>query len=414
MKTPSGPPPDMQYIALQRAQSFARKQEPEVAKLSAGYPSLTGDVSITDLPGSRPPTVMQPPLGSEVPVPPSPYTGPPPSSKPPDMDYIAVQRAQSFARKRASGVQAASAADALGSTAFLKEALAAAGGQNNTPAGPPKSLLAKHPSLLFRFRPAGKDGDAPKRLECFAARAQSEQIRLLLEASRTPYDLHVHFFGESGNPDDYRSRANKLGELPFYMGEELGEGRSICGARAIARHLARHLCLAGEEDDPSAQAEVDEIWELSLEMIDNMQGFRFGSSSSEEGKFVKPGWWSLKRLEDNARGCEKLLRDVRTGEDEPLHFVGDSLTLADIGMLHALGMLEESRPGWLDRLSCARLRSFIASHTRQAWCAEYRSSPRHLPPTLIDYDFNILHADWHPRHYEYLTPMEEKVASAVA
>ena len=72
------------------------------------------------------------------------------------MGYIAVQRAQSFALKRASAAQATSAAAALGGSAFMKEALAAAGGQNNSPPAPPKSLLAKHPSLLLRFRPEGK------------------------------------------------------------------------------------------------------------------------------------------------------------------------------------------------------------------------------------------------------------------
>jgi len=148
-----------------------------------------------------------------------------------------VQRAQSFARKRTSESQAASAAAALGGTAFMKEALAAAGGQNNIPPGPPKSLLAKHPSLLLRFRPGGKDATTPKRLECFAARAQSEPIRLLLEATRTPYDLHVHFFGESANPDEYRSRANQLGELPLYIGEELGKG-TLPPRRAVAATAA--------------------------------------------------------------------------------------------------------------------------------------------------------------------------------
>jgi hypothetical protein len=237
MKTPSAPPPNMDYISLQRAKSFARKHG-QVAD-SAGYstvstgsahpPADVGHTPASDQAASN--------LGSPSLVV---HSGPPPSSKPPDLDYIAVQRAQSFARKRTSEVQAASAAAALGGAAFMKEALAAAGGQNNIPPGPPKSLLAKHPSLLLRFRPAGKDATAPKRLECFAARAQSEQIRLLLEATRTPYDMHIHFFGESANPDEYRSRANQLGELPLYIGDELGKGALICGGaiRATAAFLA--------------------------------------------------------------------------------------------------------------------------------------------------------------------------------
>jgi len=53
-----------------------------------------------------------------------------------------------------------------------------------------------------------------------------------------------------------------------------------------------------------------------------------------------------------------------------------------------------------------------ASHLSQPWAKEYRASARILPASPIDYDFNLLHADWHPRHYEYLTPMAEETASA--
>jgi hypothetical protein len=235
MKMPSAPPPNMDYISLQRAKSFARKHgqatDPAVtgfSTLSTGYDGMTAHLP-KDL--DHRPTSDRPASNVMPPAPPV-YEGLPPSSKPPDLDYIAVQRAQSFARKRTSESQAASAAAVLGGAAFMKEALADAGGQNNAPPGPPKSLLAKHPSLLLQFRPARKDATTPKRLECFAARAQSEQIRLLFEATRTPYDLHVHFLGESANPDEYRSRANQLGELPLYIGEELGKGAQFPGGQS--------------------------------------------------------------------------------------------------------------------------------------------------------------------------------------
>ena len=122
----------------------------------------------------------------------------------------------------------------------------------------------------------------------------SEPLRLLLEATCTPYDLHIHFFGESANPADYQSRAGPLAELPLYKGDELGDA-SICGCKAILRHLGRTLegSLCGEEDDLPAQAEVDQLLELSFDMLDAMQGFRGGSTSSKDGEFVKPGWWSL-------------------------------------------------------------------------------------------------------------------------
>jgi len=39
-------------------------------------------------------------------------------------------------------------------------------------------------------------------------------------------------------------------------------------------------------------------------------GFRGGSVSSDDGRFVKPGWWSLKRLEDNVKGADKWLANL--------------------------------------------------------------------------------------------------------
>jgi len=42
-----------------------------------------------------------------------------------------------------------------------------------------------------------------------------------------------------------------------------------------------------------------------------------------------------------------------------MHFVGDELTLADIGMLHALCMLEEAKPGWLATQKCHLLTKFV-------------------------------------------------------
>mmetsp|Transcript_22008 Transcript_22008/g.61336 ORF Transcript_22008/g.61336 Transcript_22008/m.61336 type:complete len:182 (-) Transcript_22008:856-1401(-) len=174
------------------------------------------------------------------------------------------------------------------------------------------------------------------------------------------------------------------------------------------RHLARHLDLIGEEDDPSSQADVDQIWELSLQVLDNMQGFRGGSTSSDEGRFVKPGWWSLKRLEDNVRGADKWLAKTVIEDGKTSHFIGDALTLGDIGMFHSLTMLESSQPGWLARLRCNHLVEFVRAHESSTWFQEYRASPRYLPACPIDYDFNLLHVDWHPRHYEYLTPMKEE------
>lgn len=335
-KPPATLPPSSDYIQLQRAKSFARKREEDAAKANGFLPESQGfGLPPGRVPVGRPPSVlgfppslggsksdlsapsMLPPGSPSAALPDSKVPGarrlggilshspsharpgrsrPPPPPQPPDMEYIAMQRAQSFARKRASAAQATAAAAALGSRDFLKEALVAAGGENNTPAGPPRSLLAKHPSLLLQYRPANGErcGDAPKRLEIFAARAQSEPLRLLLEATCTPYDLHIHFFGESANPADYQSRAGPLAELPLYKGDELGDA-SICGCKAILRHLGRTLegSLCGEEDDLPAQAEVDQLLELSFDMLDAMQGFRGGSTSSKDGEFVKPGWWSL-------------------------------------------------------------------------------------------------------------------------
>jgi hypothetical protein len=183
---------------------------------------------------------------------------------------------------------------------------------------------------------------------------------------------------------------------------------------AVMRHLSRHLHLAGADKDPASQAEVDQLWELSLEMLDNMQGFRGGSTSSDDGRFVKPGWWSLKRLEDNVHGADKWLAKKQAKAGMPVHFVGDTLTLADIGVLHSLSMLEEAHPGWLAGLKCEHLLKFLHSHESQPWAKEYCASPRSLPACPIDFDFNLLHADWHPRHYEYLSPMKEETAKAIA
>jgi len=423
-KPPATLPPSSDYIQLQRAKSFARKREEDAAKANGFLPESQGfGLPPGRVPVGRPPSVLgfPPSLGgskSDLSAPSMLPPGSPsaalPDSKPPDMEYIAMQRAQSFARKRASAAQATAAAAALGSRDFLKEALVAAGGENNTPAGPPRSLLAKHPSLLLQYRPANGErcGDAPKRLEIFAARAQSEPLRLLLEATCTPYDLHIHFFGESANPADYQSRAGPLAELPLYKGDELGDA-SICGCKAILRHLGRTLegSLCGEEDDLPAQAEVDQLLELSFDMLDAMQGFRGGSTSSKDGEFVKPGWWSLKRLEDSLRGAEKMLPSFLNPQ-EGVYFVAGALSLADIGMLHALSTLDEMKPGWLAAQKVPKLVAFLDSHRTASWYQEYASSPRRLPACPIDFDFNLLHADWHPRHYEYTAPLEAATAGS--
>jgi len=121
--------------------------------------------------------------------------------------------------------------------------------------------------------------------------------------------------------------------------------------------------------------------------------------------------WSLKRLEDSLRGAEKMLPSFLNPQ-EGVYFVAGALSLADIGMLHALSTLDEMKPGWLAAQKVPKLVAFLDSHRTASWYQEYVSSPRRLPACPIDFDFNLLHADWHPRHYEYTAPLEAATAGS--
>ena len=218
--------------------------------------------------------------------------------------------------------------------------------------GPPTSLAAKRPPSIVTFTGgAGAESHPSITLEYFALRGLGELPRLILEATGTPYNSVFHF-GES----KYKEYA-AFGQLPVLRDSELGNLLLVQSA-AIARHLARKLCIDGST--PEEKAKIDMYYELSRDI------------SSKTAAVYDPKHADAQKLSAFLFAAEEACR----GE----HFVGNSLTLADCAMFHTLYTLVELRPDALERYD--RLSAFVSAFAKQPAIAAYLDSERRVPLTI--------------------------------
>jgi glutathione S-transferase len=132
----------------------------------------------------------------------------------------------------------------------------------------------------------------------------------------------------------------------------------LCETGAIVRHLARRTCLDGAT--LAEKALVDMYCELSQDIWDKR-----GAVYDLDGH-------------DKAAGLKKLVGFAEAACDGA-HFVGDSMTLADIAMFKTLQFLEEVVPGSLS--SHPRLSAFVHEFEQLPAVAAYLTSDKRMPLT---------------------------------
>ena len=139
----------------------------------------------------------------------------------------------------------------------------------------------------------------PITLEYFCLRALGELPRLLLEVCDVPYDTVYHYLG------GYFKPYSPFGSLPVYREGDL----LLTQSGAICRHIANRFGIAGESAEE--RAKVDMWFELA--------------------KDIKSKKAALYDIENHADGA-KLKQFLTPAEAacDGKHFVGKSLTLADV------------------------------------------------------------------------------------
>jgi glutathione S-transferase len=242
-----------------------------------------------------------------------------------------------------------------------------------------------HPATVIKHRPENFQGDPRFTLEYFALRGLGEQARLLLEASGTAYDSVFYFQGPGS---DYKAHAPH-GQLPLLRDAELGKDFIICQSGAIVRHIARVLGLDGA--DARAKAECDMLFFLSKDVKKELDNF-----------------WS-----DDAEKTAKLHRYLKVVDGlaprNGAHFVGDSLTFADIAIFESIDLFHELKPSFFDAYPA--LTSFVKSFRQLPNVAQYLASARRLGHSINESKQNP--KGWTMEGYAPTTPLNPEVYASV-
>jgi len=181
----------------------------------------------------------------------------------------------------------------------------------------PKGLMAQRKASVVHR--AGVGTSEPLILEYFALQALGEVPRLILEVTGLPYDCVFHFAD-----GEWRSRA-PFGQLPLLHDGDL----HICQSRAIVRYLARKACIDGSTE--TEKVAVDEWCEFHRDLNDKRKAVHDLSNHADAPQ--------LKKMLDRA--------EARLSKGDGVHFVGGSLTVADVLMFSTLHTVEELKPGAL-------------------------------------------------------------------
>ena len=215
-------------------------------------------------------------------------------------------------------------------------------------ATPPTSLAAAHDATVLVKKDSTDRSEPEITLEYFCLRGLGELPRLVLETTGIPYKSVFHF----GEPA-WRSYA-PFGQLPV-----LRHGSMVlCESNAIARHLARVACIDGATLEEKAL--VDMYFELSRDILAK-KGAAHDLTTHPDAERLKS---FLLRAEEACVGG---------------HFVGSTLTFADVAMFHALSFFAEVAPATLDPYP--KLGAFVTAFGAQPTVAEYLASPRRVPLT---------------------------------
>jgi glutathione S-transferase len=145
-----------------------------------------------------------------------------------------------------------------------------------------------------------------------------------------------------------------FGQLPILRDGDL----MLTQSGAIVRHLARKLCIDGSTEEEKAL--VDMYFELARDI--NMQ----------KGQVYNIG-------ADSAAKLRKFLSAAEAACADGKHFVGSSLTMADVAMFNTLYTLEELQPGCLG--DHPQLKTFVTHFSSLPNVAAYLKSPRRIPIT---------------------------------
>mmetsp|Transcript_18500 Transcript_18500/g.58548 ORF Transcript_18500/g.58548 Transcript_18500/m.58548 type:complete len:277 (-) Transcript_18500:355-1185(-) len=213
----------------------------------------------------------------------------------------------------------------------------------------PESFATPRPPTVVRSTGFSAASEPPLILEYFALRGLGELARLVLECAGVPYDCVFHF-----QDGAYQKYAGTFGQLPVLRDGDL----ILCESGAIVRHLARRYSLEGTT--LAEKAMVDMYYELSQDLSDK-RGAIYDLDGHEE-----------------AAGLKKLLGYAEAACDGS-HFVGSSMTLADIAMFKALHFFQEVAPGSLSPYP--RLSAFVHEFEQLPAVAAYLTSDKRMPLT---------------------------------
>jgi len=194
----------------------------------------------------------------------------------------------------------------------------------------------------------------PKELHYFAIQGLGELPRLLLEASKTPYDS-IMYFGTGAH-----KAFAPFGQMPCYKGPELGTDFIMAESHAISRHIAREVGLYGST--PKEQALNDMLWELGNDIIGKKEEAHKDAMSDKLRGFLD--------------GARKILG--ASGGD---FLTGSTLQMGDIGVFNSLQRFELVKPGYLKDNKYDDLKSFMDRVAGVPQIEAYLNSERRLPLT---------------------------------
>jgi len=261
---------------------------------------------------------------------------------------------------------------------------------------PPTSWLADHPPTILRFRPEGgaaaeeEEEKAPLVLEYFAYRALSEHLKLLLEATATPYDYICHWNPSFMGVIRYRDYAPH-GQLPMLTDPALGF--QLVESSAIFRHLARTTGLAGQT--PAETARIDMLCELAEDV-------RTNSDWKGEDRYLK--------------AAERAVTDAAApaaaagGGDAivpPRCLVGEALSAADIWMFWALHYITDTEPARLEPYP--ELRQFHAAFLALPAVSRFYGSVRAFPLCKYQKDPENVPGTYEAENYTYDPPYDPSI-----
>lgn len=185
------------------------------------------------------------------------------------------------------------------------------------------------------------------------------------------YHSVFHFsWPGNGKPHKFKDYA-PFGQLPVLRDGDL----ILCESGAICRHLARKCRIDGCTDDERAR--VDMYFELAKDIKGKKGGLFDDKMKQGLANF-------LKAAEDACDGR---------------HFVGRSLTLADVAMFEALHGCTEAKPGSLG--GYPKLSAFVSYFATMPNVERYLDSARRMPLTPNE----VGDKPWSPKGYEFLTPV---------